>query len=244
MALNPSNDPFGTAVDHYYQNRFTLSKTIKVHSSISGEEHITISYLFRTEKKMPVLERTALSKCQGEVLDIGACAGSHALALQKKGLAVTALEISELCCEVMRKRGVERVICSDIYEYNTARYDTLLLLMNGIGLAGTIDGLKELLQHFKKLLKPGGQILFDSSDIDYAFYEEDGSKWVDLNNVYYGQVEYSMAFKNVQGDKFKWLFIDSEKMKEVADELGYTFNILAEGDHYDYLGVLKPISAM
>ena len=239
MALDPSKDPFGAAVENYYRNRYSLTKTIKVFSSISGEEQIKVPYLFRTEKKMPALEQLALNTCKGLVLDIGACAGSHALALQKKGIDVTALEISNTCCGVMRKRGIKKVICANIYSYEEASYDTLLLLMNGIGLAGTIEGLKELLLHFKKLLKAGGQIIFDSSDIEYAYYEEDGSKWVDLNNTYYGQVEYTMSFKDIASDKFKWLFIDKNKMKELADELGYTFKILAEGDHYDYLGVLE-----
>jgi hypothetical protein len=234
-------DPFGAAVSDYFFSRFRHRKKIIVNSSISGIEKIAVSYLFRSYKKMPELEKKALGLCYGKILDVGACSGSHALELQKKNCDVTALEISPLCCEIMSKRGVNKLVCSDIFEYKNAGYDTVLLLMNGIGIAGTIEGLRTLLTHLRNLLSSEGQIIFDSSDIEYAYFEEDGSKWIDLNNDYYGQVNYTMQYKNVKGPKFNWLFIDRIKMSEIASETGFNFSVLAEGDHYDYLGVLKPI---
>lgn len=240
MPLTQANDPFGAAVKSYFTSHFNFRKKIKVHSSISGEETISVSYLFRKWKSMPAIERRAIELCKGRILDVGACAGSHSLILQNQNKDVTALEISPLCCEVMESRGVSKVICADIYLYTKDKYDTILLLMNGVGLAGNLEGLKKLLQHLKSILLPGGQIIFDSSDIDYAYYQDDGSKWLDLNNDYYGQVQYSMEYKNVHGEKFNWLFIDAETMADIAKSEGFKFKILAEGDHYDYLGILEP----
>lgn len=242
MSRIQNNDPFGVAVSEYNKRLLPFPKQIKVLSSISGEEKISVSYLFRKWKQMPDIEKKALELCSGKTLDVGACAGSHTLELQKRGLDVTALEISPLCCEVMTQRGVKHIECEDIFEYTKERFDTILLLMNGIGLAGTVDGLHKLFKHLKKILKSDGKIIFDSSDIDYAYYEEDGSKWVDLNNTYYGQVEYSMQYDKVVSEKFKWLFVDAKKMEEVASEEGFEFTLLAEGDHYDYLGMLKLIN--
>jgi predicted TPR repeat methyltransferase len=190
---------------------------------------------------MPQLEQSALKLCEGKVLDIGAAAGCHSLVLQEKGLDVTALEISELCCSVMQKRGIRKVICKDFYRYENDKYDTLLMLMNGIGIAGTIERLDILLKIASSLLNSGGRLLFDSSDIEYLYIEKDGSKWINLNSKYYGELSYSMHYKSIQGKSFPWLFIDFETLAPVARKNGFEPQLFAIGDHYDYLGILKKI---
>lgn len=232
-------DPFGSAVLDYYKHKWRAAK-IKVESNISGSEKISPAYLFRNFTSMPDIEQYALENCSGKVLDVGACAGSHSLYLQNKGIEVHALEISEKCCEVMKARGVQNVICKDYFKYETpAPYNTLLFMMNGIGIAGTLNGLEKLLAKSKNLLAPNGKILFDSSDIDYAYYEDDGSKWINLNSEYQGEVKYSLSYKKKESSTFDWLFIDPKKMDEVASKLGFVFKLLKEGNHYDYLGELR-----
>ena len=80
---------------------------------------------------------------------------------------------------------------------------------------------------------------FDSSDIDYIYYEKDGSKWINLNSNYYGEVTYKVSYKKFNGTEFQWLFIDAETMKKFAEVNGFTFQLLKEGSHYDYLGELR-----
>jgi len=233
-------DPFGRAVKDYYSSFFNWRKIV-VSSSVTGVEKINPSYLFRTFKKMPYLEKKALEHCRGKILDVGACAGSHSLYLQKQGFDITALDQSVGCCETMRMRGLKKVICEDFYNYQGETYDTLLFLMNGIGIAGTLDGLKKFLDHCSALLNTGGQILFDSSDIDFIYYEKDGSRWFDLNQRYYGEIRYKLSYREHESDFFDWLFVDAETIEKIADETGFSFNILAEGIHYDYLGYLKKL---
>ena len=61
----------------------------------------------------------------------GAGAGSHALWLQKRGLEVTAIDISRKAVTVMKERGVEKAVQADIYQFKPAtKFDTILLLMN------------------------------------------------------------------------------------------------------------------
>jgi SAM-dependent methyltransferase len=232
------SDPFGRAVQDYYRS-FIHWRRIKVWSGVTGYEKINPAYLFRNYSQMPFPERKALETCYGKILDIGACAGSHSLYLQQRGYDVTALDLSPGCCEIMHKRGINNVICEDFYSYNTGKFDTLLLLMNGIGIAGSLDKLIIFLKHCESLLNPGGQILFDSSDIDYIYVEKDGSRWIDLNKEYYGEVRYKLFYRDEESEQFDWLFIDPATMKMKANEAGFSFNILAEGIHYDYLGVLK-----
>lgn len=233
------NDPFGQAIQDYY--RKGKAPDIKVDSNYTEGESIPVSYFFRDEKLMPEIEKLAIKKCKGRILDVGAAAGCHSLILQKKGYNVTALEISELAADVIKKRGILKVKQESIFDYNEQTFDTILLLMNGTGIGGTVNGLEKLLVHLKSLLHDDGQILIDSSDIKYLFEEDDGSMWVDLaSDKYYGEMTYYVKYKNVQSS-FNWLFIDPLKLSIVAHKAGLTCTVIKEGEHFDYLAQLKAI---
>ncbi len=231
------NDPFGEAISDYYNNG--KAPALKVKSNYTRGEQIATSYLFRKEKDMPVLERVALNKCKGKVLDVGAAAGCHSIILQKNGFDITALEKSKKAVEVMQKRGIGNAVCDDIYSYSGKKYDTILLLMNGAGIGETIKGIEKLLNHLKNLLTENGQILMDSSDIKYLFHEKDGSFWVDLaNKSYYGEMDYEVRYKKSVSN-FKWLFIDFEKLQLIAAKCGLRCKLIQNGEHYDYLARLS-----
>lgn len=227
------NDPFGEAIRDYFEKG--KAPALAVNSNYTEGEKIAASHFFRTENEMPVIELTALKNCRGKILDIGAAAGCHSIILQKKGYNVTALEKSEIAAEVMRKRGIQKVLCSDIHSYTENKFDTILLLMNGAGIGETLTGLEKLLVHLKSLLNEKGQILMDSSDIKYLFEEKDGSVWIDLaNDAYYGEMEYEVKYKN-SVTKFKWLFVDFETLKDICKNAGLKCEKIGSGEHYDYL---------
>jgi SAM-dependent methyltransferase len=231
------NDPFGEAIHDYFEKG--KAPDLIVNSNYTENEEIAASWFFRTEKEMPAVERTALKRCNGKVLDVGAAAGCHTLLLQKKGFNVTALEKSEKAAEVMKKRGIQKVICGDIYQFSENQFDTILLLMNGAGIGETIAGLEMLLTHIKTLLTEKGQILIDSTDIKYLFKEEDGSLWIDLaNDAYYGEMEYDVKYKK-SVSKFKWLFVDFDTLKKVAKKAGLNCILIENGENHDFLAQLK-----
>jgi hypothetical protein len=102
------------------------------------EDIMPIETLFRSFAGMPELEQKALKLAQGRTLDVGAGAGCHSLILQEKGIDVTAIDISPLSVETMRERGVMKVLQQDFFTLNT-QFDTILLLMNGIGIVGKAE---------------------------------------------------------------------------------------------------------
>ena len=114
-------------------------------------------------------------------------------------------------------------------------FDTILLLMNGTGIAGKIEHLPALFQRLKALLNPGGQILIDSSDLKYIYENEDGSFDINLNGAYYGEIDYQMIYKDVKGDRFDWLYVDFPLLKSIAETCGLHGELVEEGEHYDYL---------
>jgi len=237
MILQPELDPMGQAIYNYAS--FNDNTPINVLSQVVEDEELPPDYFFRNYNEMPRLERIALKMSKGKILDIGAGAGCHSFYLQKTGKDVSALEVSQLCCNVLEKRGIKKIINSDILSFTDERFNTLLLLMNGIGIAKNISGLRELLTHLKKLLLPKGTILVDSSDLIYLYQEENGSFLFDINaKNYYGEIEYQLKYKNIIGESYSWLFADNVILFEIAEDLGYQTKIVDYGPHYDYLAEL------
>jgi SAM-dependent methyltransferase len=230
--LVEKQDPMGGAIKAYWEGK--KEATITVYSDQMEADELPVAYLFRTFSEMPSREQFALSAARGRVLDVGAGAGSHALALQEKGLAVTALEISPRAIDVQKARGVKNTLPGDFFTLPPTPHDTLLLLMNGIGLAGTLEGLPRFLTACKNWLAPGGQILLESSDILYLYEEEDGSVLLDLNGAYYGELTYMMEFEQERSEPFPWLFIDFDLLQQYAEEAGFDAEMLLkeEDDHY------------
>lgn len=232
--LTEWEDPMGAAIRDYF--RQGKSAQLKVLSSLFDDDEMPVAHLFRSYHEMPPLEQRALNEARGKVLDVGAGAGCHALALQERGFDVTAVDISPLSCETMKERGVANVECVNIFNQRfQERFDTLLLLMNGTGIAGKLSRLPQLLSRLRQLMNPGAQILIDSSDLRYVYEDENGVLDVDLDGAYYGEVDYQMTYRNIIGKSFDWLYADSVVLAECCRQCGLKCEILAQGNHYDYL---------
>lgn len=232
--LQTNKDPMGTAIADYFEHH--KAGKLRVFSSQFDEDEIPVEQLFRTEQEMPILEQTALQMASGKILDVGSGSGCHALALQKAGKDVCAIDISPLSVEVMKQRGIENVRLSNLFdEQFVETYDTILMLMNGSGIIGRLENMPAFFQKMKLLLRPGGSILMDSSDLRYLFEDEDGSFLIDLAGDYYGEIDFRMEYKNIRGDEFDWLYIDFQTLSIYAAENGFQAEMIKEGKHYDYL---------
>lgn len=232
---NPlSTDVFGSALLDYVTGNYT--EDITTYISLDETDVLSLPYLFRTFEEMPVLEQTALKLSRGKVLDVGCGAGSHSLYLQQTGMDVTALDHSPGAIETCRLRGLKKAVLSPFLGYSGTKFDTILLLMHGIGMAETISGMDHFMSHIKTLLSPGGQVLLDSSDIIYMFdQDQDGGYWIPGNVSYYGEVQFVTEYKGVKSEPFPWLYIDFETLKKIADKNNLTCELVRNGEHYDYL---------
>lgn len=225
----------GQAISDYFNKRKTAKLFTSTHLTTSDE--LPVPYLFRTYAEMPEIERMALDMARGRVLDVGAGAGSHSVCLRDRGIDVTAIDNSLLSVEVMQVRGLNAV-ATDFFEYKSEPYDTLLFLMNGTGMCGTLDQMPRFLEKCKSLMANDGQVLLDSSDLIYLYTEDDGSCYIDLNGDYYGEMLFSVRYRKLKSEKFKWLFIDFDTLKQQAFKCGLNCEKVVEGPHYDYLARL------
>ncbi len=237
--LTADKDPMGAAILDYLEHG--KAGKLRVFSSQFDEDEIPVRTLFRTEKQMSPLERTALQLASGRILDVGAGSGCHSLALQAAGKEVEAIDISPLSVEAMRRRGVGQAVQANLFSDSfCGAYDTLLMLMNGSGIIGRLENLPAFFHKAKQLLRPGGSILMDSSDLRYLYEDEDGSFVIDIAGDYYGEVDFRMQYKQVEGDPFDWLYIDFQTLSLYAAQNGFTAELVKEGKHYDYLARLRP----
>jgi len=230
------NDPIGKAIQQYVAKP-SKKWSIIVHSKICEDDDIPVHYLFRKYVDFPKLEKLAMQHCRGKILDVGAGAGPHAKYLQEKGFSVEAIDVSPIAVDYLRSIGISaRAI--DFLQLNGETYDTLLLLMNGIGIAGTLKNLEQTLLKAYHLLNENGIVLLETTDIIYLFEEEDGSRWLDLTAEYYGNFEYQMEFEGEIGEWFDWLFVDFEKLSEIAQKIGFKVELLYN-ESYQYLVKLQ-----
>lgn len=227
-----SKDIFGLAVESYFKTNDHTP--ILVHSEDFLDDEIPVEYLFRTYKEMPVSEQKAIDLCTGRVLDVGCCAGSHSLELKERAHEVLPIDISKKCIDVCKMRGLENAENIDFFKLPAQKFDTILLLMNGIGIAQSLKNLNAFFQKLITLMHENSQVLLDSSDLIFLFEDE----LID-EEEYYGEMVYQTSYKTSTSDSFSWLYLDYDLLKSKAEENGFTCQLFYEDEHYGFLAQLK-----
>lgn len=232
-------DLFGKAILDYQTKN--SPENLITETTISEEDEMSVSYLFRSFSAMPEIEKQALQLAKGKVLDVGCGAGSHSLYLQEeRNLDVTSIDISANAIQACKLRGLKKAQIHDVMTLENQKYDTILLLMNGAGMCGQLKKVPDFLLKLKSLLNDGGQILLDSSDIIYMFDEdEDGGKWIPSDTDYYGEVIFNISYKGEKEQPFKWMYIDYTTLENAAADNGLKCEMILEGEHFDYLARLS-----
>jgi precorrin-6B methylase 2 len=219
-------DIHGKAILDYYKG--DEDATLLLHTSYGEAEEMPVEVFFREEIDLSTLEHLALIECKGKTLDLGAGAGAHSLILQSRGFEVYALETSPGCLEVMQKSGVNHCIKQDFRTYK-GQYDTVLVLMNGLGLAGKLENIPAFLDKCMSLLKPDGQLLIDSSDISYLYDD------IPRPKGYFGEVSYQYEYQGEKSEWFDWVYVDQNTLEEIVSGMDLSLEILITEDTEQYL---------
>jgi hypothetical protein len=206
--------PLGRALADYASG--ARDAVLQVHVPGFPSEPLPAAYFFRTPAEMGVVDRTALELARGRVLDVGAGAGAHAVPLVEAGLSVTALEVLPELVEILRARGVHGAFKRSVWTFTRRRpYGTVLALMNGTSLAGTLSRLGPLLERLSGLVSPDGQLLIDSTETEPA------------------ELEYQLEYRGVKGPPFPQLFLSEDALRRVARKAAWSTAVVArEGPRY------------
>ena len=226
-------DIIGIALLDYYHGNYSVD--IITETNISEEDEMPLPYLFRSFDEMPKIEQKALELAKGKILDVGCGAGIHSLYLQEKGLDVKGIDTSPGAIEVCKLQGLKNLENIHLLDLKDEKFDTILLLMNGTGIFQNLENTPKYLQHLKTLLKDNGQILIDSSDLRYMYDStEDGGIIVPADR-YYGQLQYIMRYKGIEGEPFEWLYADERTFQNICAKNNLEFEVIVRGDNFDYL---------
>ncbi len=112
--------------------------------------------------QFPAFEKQALKFARGRVLDAGCAAGRHSLYLQKRGMSVTAVDVSLKMVELARARGVRDVRVANICQrlpFQNGEFDTVILFGNNLGLGGTEMRFRNMLRELHRVTTAHGTIL-------------------------------------------------------------------------------------
>ena len=233
---NQFNDPLGQAILDYSTQ--THQDNIIVHSDLCEDDVLPVEYLFRTYDLMPEIEQKALELCKGRVLEVGAGTACHSKHLKNNGFDTFSIDTSKGAVDYIKSQQLDAQQIPFL-ELKNQTFDTILILMNGLGLAGHLNKMAEFLTHAKSLLSPNGIILADSSDIRYLYEDEDGGVWVDLNSKYPGEMQFNMEYKNHQSGWFPWVYIDYDTLESIAKRVGLKATKIMEDDNFHYLVQLE-----
>ena len=226
--------PLGLALERYVAGDRAAQVTLTLEDGRT--DALPASILFRHEG-LPPAEETALTLARGRVLDIGAGAGPHALALQERGIDVVALDIDPRAVAVMRQRGVHDARTADIMGFREGLFDTVLLLMNGVGMAGDLPGLLQLLLHVRTLVRPDGIVLADAADLRQTDDPHEVARMTKrtADGRYHGEVRFVPAFEGHAAAPFSWLFVDPTTFADIAHRAGWQLQTIFDDGAGSYL---------
>lgn len=232
--------PHAAAMEAYFRGKHDA--VLVVYDDFERDD-VPVSYFFRGPAQFPPLEQLALELCRGRVLDVGAGSGCHSLALQERGFEVTALEILPPLVRVLKERGVRDVREATWMDVEAEPFDTVFMMMNGLGLTETLAGLRRFFSEARRLVRRGGQVLADSTDVRARLDVEAGRTGAleRPDGRYVGELHFQIEYEGRKGDPFPQLYVDANTLIRCAREEDWQCDIVREPDEYGhYLARLTP----
>lgn len=232
---------FGRALDDYFAG--DASALITLQTSLGEYDALPVRIFFREFPDFLPFETVAMDYCRGHVLDAGAGTGVHALELQERGFKVTAVDIVPEAVEIMRSRGVRDAREADMFRLDRGeRFDTILMMMNGPGPMGTLDGLDRFLERAPKLLNAGGRVILDSSRIEPQTPPPNAPpvEWPAVPRPYDGEAWIRLEYKGERGDPFRELYLDHTTLEGHAERAGWRCDLIFLDEHGTFTAVLQP----
>jgi SAM-dependent methyltransferase len=227
--------PHGEALRDYLAGE--TGAAVTVHGEAGDADVIPAALFFRGPEEFSALDAAALELCHGRVLDVGAGAGCHALALQAQGLAVSAIDLVPDAVEVMRRRGVADPRCVDLDGLEAPPFDTILLMMNGIGMAERVAGIPRFLEAIRRRTRPDGQLVLDSFD---PRTEAEAAVETDGLEGYPGELRFQLEYRGRRGPWYSWLFVDFDTLARQAARAGWEGETVWREEDGHYLARFWP----
>jgi SAM-dependent methyltransferase len=189
-------------------------------------------------------ERRAMRFVRGRVLDVGCGGGRVCLHLQARGLEVIGIDSSPGAIAVCTRRGVlqARVLATDALDGSLGHFDTLVLLGQGLGMLGSRQRARRLLDRFARVTTPRGRIVAETFD-PHGLDDPAQQRYLEANQRrgrLAGQLRVRVRYRELTTPWFDWLQVSPD---ELADLLAGTSWKLGPtiGDGPSYVSIIDKV---
>ena len=157
----------------------------------------------------------------GNILDIACGTGVHMRYLQNQGRKVYGFDLSEFSISLAKKMGTKNVYVKSFWDFDIGiKFDNAICMNGSMGFIGEISKLKDFMEKCHMFLKKGGFLYLQGVDwrIDPM---KKHTEYIQNNiekGVYPGVVTFHQEYKEIVDEEFKWIWIDTDSLREVAIE--------------------------
>ena len=235
----PAKDLFGQAFLDYFEDKKYPSQIERDDGYLDDHR---IGQYFEDYEDFPDAEKNALRHANGRVLDIGVGAGRHSLYLQRKGLEVIGIDISDKALEVCRRRGVKnlRNMSACDLKFEKGSFDSAIAFCNNFGLCGTVKGVEGMMRSLHRIISDDGVFLAES------VHPTDTKKRAHIRyhkmNMAHGrppgQVKLRIKYRGRVSGWFELLMVTPEEMLQICRRTGWKISRTYKGKPM-YVYVLK-----
>lgn len=236
------NDVFGKVLKDYQAGKDPQYRVLR-DDGHGEKKFVSPEEYFLNYEEWDKPEKEIIKLARKKTLDIGAGAGKHALYLQNKGYDVKAVDISSGAVDVMRERGVEDVQLQDVnkLDFNEDVFDTILLMGNNLGLAGTVEKTLDLFERLAKMTKEDARIIGTTRDV-FASNKEIHKKYQEKNiktGKAAGQLKLRLAYKDEKGEWLDYLLFDRKQLYDLLNQTQWIAYMVTRNYDGTYGVVLK-----
>ena len=233
-------DPFGRAI--YDHARGEREAPLVQRDGEETLEHPIEAFYFGDFSPDSEDSRWIESRLSGPLLDMGAGAGRDALYFQER-FETVAIEVSEHLVATMDERGVRDARHIDMFAlpefFEHDRFASALAIGTQLGLAGSMQGLRQFLGDLAFVTMPGASALLDCYDpdregtTDLLGYRADPTPDLAARVMYF-------EYEDETGDILLFRLFGPDRLREatVGTDWGVT-EIRYVGNDYHYIAALE-----
>jgi SAM-dependent methyltransferase len=242
-SLRPDEDAYGRLMVDFFEGRPAIEIVERDDGMVMANRGPMM--YFEPIRRWPEPESKAIRLARGRVLDVGSGPGRVAIHLQRRGLHVTAIDLSPGAVKVARARGVKNalVMALDDLDSRLGDFDTVVMYGNNFGLFESARRAVRRLRLLSRITTPAARILASSRD---PYKTEDP-----MHRAYHrrnrarrrmsGQLRLRIRHRKWSTPWFDYLLVSPLEMDRLAHQGGWRLT-RTFGDGVDYyVGVLEKL---
>lgn len=241
--MKTSRDAYGQQLLAQYHSRQTTVEIIERDDDYIDTGSDPGMY-FTEYRHWSPLEKRAVKRVKGRVLDVGCGAGRHALYLQEKNFDVVGIDNSPGAIKVCKLRGLKRAIVrsiNDAHKFKPASFDTIIMMGNNFGLFGSFENARAILKKFARITASDARIIaktlnpYLTDNPLHPPYHRANRQRGRLG----GQIRVRVRYGATVGEWFDYLFASPEEMREILSDTDWQIEELLNAEEADYVAVIR-----